>query len=125
VIAACAVALAAAACGGADGGSTTASTTTTSGARPPQEIRVLVLNGSDVDQAAATKANELRGLGYAIIGTGDAPTQQGTVVACRPGYEAETVQLANIVGGATTIVDYPDPVPAGAEQADCIVGLGA
>ena len=86
---------------------------------------MLVLNGSDVDRAAATKANELRGLGYAVIGVGDAPTQQGTVVACRSGYEDETVELAAALGRTTTIVEYPDPVPAGAEQADCIVGLGA
>jgi hypothetical protein len=112
----------AAACGG-DDGSTTVSTTSTTRVRPPQAVRVLVLNGSGVDQAAATMATVLRGVGYALVGTGNAPLQDGTVVACRAGYDGETVALARVLGDAT-IVAYPDPVPVGAEPADCIVGLG-
>jgi hypothetical protein len=99
-------------------------TTTTHGARRPQEVRVFVINGSGVNQAAATEANKLRGLGYAIAGVGNAARQQGTVVACRKGLVRESEDLAVAVGKGTTVVAFPAPEPAGVEQADCIVGLG-
>jgi hypothetical protein len=117
-----ALALATTACGD-DGGLTTSSTTTTTRVRPPAQVRVFVLNGSGVDQAAATKADELRALDYAIAGIGNAPEQPGTVVACRTGFDGETVALAAVLG-TVTIVAFPDPVPVGVEEADCIVGLG-
>jgi hypothetical protein len=102
-----------------------ASTTTQSpDVRPPQEVRVLVLNGSGVAMAAATKANELRGQGYAIAGTGNAPVQQGTQVLCREGFEAEADALATTVGEGTSIAPFPDPPPEGGDQADCIVVIG-
>ena len=122
MIGAVALALVTAACGG-DGSSTTASTTSTTSVRPPAQVRVFVLNGSGVDQAAATKASELRALDYAIAGIGNAPEQPGTVVACRPGFDGETVALAGVLG-KVTIVEFPDPEPDGVEEADCIVGLG-
>ncbi len=109
-------------------GATKGGTTTTkpSNVRPPQEVRVLVLNGSGVSQAAATKANVLRGLGYAIAGTGNAPLQTGTVVACRADFEkeAEVLAGADVVGAGTTLAAFPEPAPAGAENADCIVVVG-
>ena len=99
-------------------------TTTPSDVRPPQEVRVLVLNGSGVSQAAATKANQLRGLGYAIAGTGNAAVQQGTNVQCRSDFENEADELAKTVGAGTLVVPFPEPPPAGSENADCIVVLG-
>jgi hypothetical protein len=119
-----ALALGAVACGGGADDATTASTTsTTSGARPREEIRVFVLNGSGVAAAAATKANELRGLGY-LPSIGNAPLQAGTVVACVPGFEAEVKRLVVDVGQDAVIADFPSPPPAGAEAVDCLVGLG-
>jgi len=123
VIAALAVALASVACGDGGGSTTAGSTTSTSSVRPPAEVRLFVLNGSGVERAAATKADELRGLGYAIAGVGNAPEQPGTVVACRPGFEGETVELAAVLRTAT-IVAFPEPEPDGVADADCIVGLG-
>jgi hypothetical protein len=117
------LALGAAACGGGGGGETTVSTTTTSGARPPQEIRVFVLNGSGISGAAATKANELRALGYQPS-IGNAPEQDGTVVACVDGFEAEVKELVQVVGDNAVIGQFPVPPPAGAENVDCLVGLG-
>lgn len=84
---------------------------------------MFVLNGSGVDRAAATKAEELRTHHYAIAGIGNAPEQPGTVVACRPGFDRETVELAAVLRTAT-VVEFPDPEPDGIEDADCIVGLG-
>lgn len=120
--------------GGSGGGGPTTSVTEVTNAngtttlppnvRPPQEVRVLVLNASGVAQAANTKANELRGQGYAIAGTGNAAVQPGVVVECRPDFEDEADALATTVGAGTTVAPFPDPVPEGGDQADCIVILG-
>jgi hypothetical protein len=100
-------------------------TTTKQDVRPPQQVRVFVINGSGVDQAAATEANKLRGLGYPIAGVGNAARQQGTVVACRRGFVQESADLAVAVDTFASVVSFPDPEPAGVESADCIVGLGS
>jgi LytR cell envelope-related transcriptional attenuator len=122
-------AFALAACSSGDDGSTASgrrdATTTTRHARPPQEVRVFVINGAGIDQLAATEANKLRGLGYAIAGVGNAALQQGTVVACRKGFVQESADLALAVGKEASVVAFPEPEPAGVEEADCIVGLGS
>lgn len=106
---------------------TNGSTTSTSGAagRPSAEITVFVENASGVNQAAATLSNELRGLGYAISGTGNAAVQAGTTVACVAGFELEAQALAAAIGSGATVGAYPDPVPAGAETASCIATRGS
>jgi hypothetical protein len=98
--------------------------TTGEGGRSPDQVRVLVLNGSGLANAAGTKANELRGDGYAIAGTGNAPQQTGSTVACVSGFDKEADSLAKTAGAGFSIAPYPDPPPAGAENADCIVTLG-
>lgn len=108
---------------GSSGGVTTSTLGDTG--RPPAEVRVLVENGSGVNQAAATLANELRGNGYAISGTGNAPVQTGTTVACRSGFEKEADALAASLGSGTTVTTFPATPPAGSENADCIVIKGA
>lgn len=109
------------------GGHTNGSTTSTTGdaGRPPAEVRVLVENGSGLDQAAATLANELRGTGYAIAGTGNAAIQTGTTVACRPGFEKEADALAQSLGAGITVVAFPETPPTGSENADCLVIKGS
>ena len=109
------------------GGETTGSTTSTTGdaGRPPAEVRVLVENGSGLNQAAATLANELRGTGYAIAGTGNAAVQAGTTVACRAGFEKEADALAASLGAGVTVVAFPATPPTGSENADCLVIKGS
>jgi len=101
-------------------------TTTASGARSPQEVAVAVFNASGVSQAAATKSNDLRGLGYVIVKVGNAAAvQTGTTIACRAGYEAEAEQLAALptfVG--STLAVFPEPAPAETELANCIINVG-
>jgi len=101
-------------------------TTTTLGGRPVQEISVLVLNASGVSGAASTKANDLRVLGYAILTPGNAAITQGTTVACKSGFDKEADTLAKAVdpNGGAQVTTFPNPVPAGAENATCIVTLG-
>ena len=105
---------------------TNESTTSTTGesGRPPEQVRVLVLNGSGLANAAGTKANELRGNGYAIAGTGNAPQQTGSTVACQSGFEKEADALAKAAGAGFNVATYPNPPPSGAENADCIITLG-
>src|ERR1700730_16082368 len=61
--------------------STTAATIPGQG-RPTSQVKVFVQNASGVAGAAATKANVLRGLGYAIVGppVNASTTQTGTTV---------------------------------------------
>ena len=88
-------------------------------------ILVQVVNGSGVSQAATTKANQLRGLGYAIVQTTNAAgLQTGTTIACRTGFTVEADALAKIVAIGTTVGLFPNPAPANANNADCIVTLG-
>jgi hypothetical protein len=103
------------------------STTSTTGddGRPSEDVRVLVLNASGIANAAGTKANELRGLGYAIAGTGNSETRAGSGVACISGFEKETDALAQTLGAGYAVETYPEPPPEGAENADCIVILGS
>jgi LytR cell envelope-related transcriptional attenuator len=98
--------------------------TTGEGGRPPDQVRVLVLNASGLANAAGTKANELRGAGYAIAGTGNATQQTGSTVACVSGFDKEADTLAKTAGAGFNITTFPDPPPAGAENADCVVTLG-
>ena len=107
------------------GSNTSGATTTTAAGRTAAEVTVFVQNGSGVNQAAATLSNDLRGKGYAISGTGNAPVQTGTTVACVAGFEVEATALAAAIGGGATVATFPDPVPAGAENSNCIATRGS
>jgi len=107
---------------------TTASSSTTSTtlgpARPPQQVRVDVLNASAVPRAATMKASALAALGYRVTSTGNALPAQGTVVECREGFAAEAVALARAVGPGTLVQGFPVTPPPGSANADCVVVLG-
>jgi len=110
---------------GTTGAARGTTTTTRVAGRSPADIKVAVFNGSGVSQAATTKANQLRGLGYAIVQTTNAAgLQTGTTVACRTGFTVEADALAKIVAIGTTVGLFPNPAPANANNADCIVTLG-
>jgi hypothetical protein len=104
--------------------SSSTTTTTVNPGRPPQQVRVEVINASAVAQAAGTKAFALGALGYKIAGLADAPVRQGTAVQCKPGFEAEAATLAKNVGAGTTVEPFPNPPPTGSTNADCVVALG-
>jgi hypothetical protein len=101
--------------------STGATTTTRKGAgRPPDQVRVAVLNGSEVNGAANTKSNELKSLGYVISGTDNTATQTGTTVACREGFANEQKTLVSKLPGSKAGT-LPATMP---ENADCVVIIG-
>jgi hypothetical protein len=105
--------------------STSVTTTTVPSGRPPAQVRVLVLNASGTAGAAGAKSDALRASGYMIAGVGDATPQQGTTVACKPGFDAEATALAEAVGAGATTKPFPSPPPAGSTDADCVVTLGS
>ena len=125
-----------------DGGTTTTTaasttftsrgTTTTTKADPketgtvrtPQQVTVLVLNGSGVGGAAATVTNTLRALGYQTLPASDAPAQVGNTVYYQSGYKRECAAVATTVGGNAGVKEMPTPVPTGAERANCLAILG-
>jgi hypothetical protein len=108
---------------------TTALTSTTTGgslppARPPQQVRVDVLNGSGAARAATVKASALASTGYRIVNVGNAPVQQGSVVECVGGFASDAVVLARAVGPGTLVQGFPITAPPGSANADCVVVLG-
>lgn len=112
--------------------STSRGTTTTTKADPketgtvrtPQQVTVLVLNGSGVGGAAATVTNTLRALGYQTLSASDAPAQVGNTVYYQSGYKRECAAVATTVGGNAGVKEMPTPVPTGAERANCRAILG-
>jgi len=60
-----------------------------------QETGVFVLNGNGRSGAAATAAGKLKGFGYVVPGTGNAPRDDyaTTFIMFRPGYKAEALRL--------------------------------
>ena len=125
-----------------DGGTTTttvAATTTTSrgtttttkpnsnstgAVRTPQQVTVLVMNGSGVVGAAATLTSTFRSLGYQTLTAADAPAQTGNVVYYQAGYKRECATVSTTVGGNPAVKEVPTPVPAGAERANCVAIIG-
>ena len=71
---------------------------------PPGSIRVTVLNGTGVARRAATAADELRGVGFRVAGTGNADNADyaKTIVQYAPGDEAAAATLAASLHNATT-----------------------
>lgn len=113
--------------GGSETGtaSTTGGTTTTVPVRPPQQVRVEVLNASGVEGAASTKAFQLGGLGYVIAGVGNADFRTGTIVQCRVGFEREAAALAKDVGAGTAVRRLPPSASIDLTKVDCRVTLGS
>ena len=89
---------------GATGGTTTAPATTaptTTAERPPEappardQIRLAVLNATDVQGAAGRAADEAESLGYTGVTAGNAPTASDPdTVYYRPGQEAAAQRVA-------------------------------
>jgi hypothetical protein len=104
--------------------STTTTTGTTGTTGATKTATVTVLNGSGVTGAATTHANALRGLGYAIKATTNAPTTQtGTTVVCKTGDQTVADAIAKSIGPTVTATVTPT-MPATAAGADCVVTVG-
>ncbi|MGH9025571.1 MAG: LytR C-terminal domain-containing protein [Acidimicrobiia bacterium] len=95
------------------------------GAPAPADVSVVVLNASGIAGAAQMQSDALTAAGYNALLPADAPgLQDGVTVACKPNFEPATQPLIDAIGQGATAAAFPDPVPLGAENADCIVLLG-
>jgi hypothetical protein len=104
--------------------STTSSTTsTTVPVRPPEEVRVVVLNSVGLAGAAGRKTQELADAGYQTQQAGDFdPEQDPSRIWYRDGFSAEANALLTFLPGAL-IESIPDPDLQ--EGADVVLVLGA
>ncbi|MDQ1712363.1 MAG: hypothetical protein QOE45_1813 [Frankiaceae bacterium] len=71
---------------------------------PARDIRLTVLNGTGIARRAAKAADELRGVGFRVAGTGnaDGATYDRTVARYSPGNEAAAATVAASLHGAKT-----------------------
>ncbi|MGH8991941.1 MAG: LytR C-terminal domain-containing protein [Acidimicrobiia bacterium] len=97
-------------------------TVTTAGARPPAEVRVLVLNASGRRGVAREMSGRLGVAGYRTLEPGDAPLRKDTTVGCRAGFEREATALVSALGVPATTADPGALLPA---EADCVVVIGS
>jgi hypothetical protein len=112
---------------GSNGSPVTSETTPTTaeGQRSPSEVPVVVLNAGQPTGSALNKTNALRLAGYNMQAPGNDPVaREGVAVQCTEEFEAEAAALALAVQENATVEAYPAEVPAGAENAECIVLLG-
>ena len=76
-----------------------------SGARPPAEVKVLVVNASGVQGAAGARQRTLTAAGYTSVVTGTAPRQAtATSVQHIEGYEPEAQAVAAALSLSPTVV---------------------
>jgi hypothetical protein len=119
---------------GPDGTTATtgATTTTASEARAPEEVTVLVANGSGIPGAAGLFGDTLEAQGYIIAEPDNTPTPVSTSsVYYIPGFEAEARALASTAGldvdAEGVVAEVPEPVPtldASMGAANLLVILG-
>jgi hypothetical protein len=106
-------------------GSTSTSTTraaTTIPVRPPDQVRVVVLNSIGLAGAAGRKTQELADAGYQTQQAGDLePEQEPSRVWYRDGFSAEASALVEFLPGA---VVEPIPDPELEPGADVVLVLG-
>ena len=116
---------------GADGStSTTLPTTsttggTTPGTNPPNEVRVLVANGTDIPGAASQIQSQLVALGYNALSPQNGPASPESWVYYEPGYEADARAIADSLGVAQTqVAPMPEPPPMDTLEANVLVLIG-
>jgi len=79
---------------------------------PPTSIRLTVLNGTGITGRAAKGADDLRGVGFRVGGTGnaDAANYEKTVVKYHAGQEASAATVAaSLHGVRTEVTNDPNP----------------
>lgn len=108
-----------------DGATTTTTaptTTTTVPVRPPEEVRVVVLNSVGIAGAAGRLTEQVEEAGYQTLPAGDySPQLDPSRIWYRPSFSAEANQLLVLVPSANV---EPLPEPDLQEGADVIIILG-
>jgi len=109
------------------GGQVSSTSTTQGGPAPhaPAQVTVKAYNASDVQNAARSVTDKLKGEGYNTLEPANyGSTRKGTAVQCRPGYEGDAKALAFSLGNGAAVEPFPSGPPAGSESANCIVVVG-
>jgi hypothetical protein len=112
--------------------SSVAHTTTTSSTplRAPQDIKVLVANGTSTNGLASTVKSKLQGEGYqTLTSTNSSEQVTATILYYRPGYQNEAAALAEFLTLSPTAVQAmpaqaPVSNPAAVDGANIIVVAG-
>jgi hypothetical protein len=104
----------------------TTGTTAAAAARPPSEITVRVLNGTDVGGAAKRMSDILADDNYKTVKPDDAGTKSdATQILFAAGYEKEAQELAQAIASPPNgIVALADPPQFPTEGAQLVVVLG-
>jgi hypothetical protein len=119
--------------GGTDAGTVTSTTLAGSGTtRPPEQVTVLVANGSGTSGAAGTVSDKLKAVNFNTLEPANATATTTSKVYYRPGYDQDAQEVARVVGATADLV-LPVPDPTGvadnavdrATQANVIVILGS
>ncbi len=102
-------------------------TTTTVALRAPQDIKVLVANGTSTPGLAGTVSNTLHAKGYDTLASTNATTKPAaSIVHFQPGYGADAASLAaklSLPAGAVQAMPSPPPVSS-LNSADILVVAG-
>jgi hypothetical protein len=108
------------------GTDTTVATPVTGTTHPPNEVKLLVLNGAGVVGAAGRATDTLSAAGFAPLEPADAPARvEATAVYATAGYEADAAAVAAALGAPpTSVAAVPDPPPADLQGANVLVVLG-
>lgn len=97
--------------------------------RPPEEVRVMVLNGADPEEPlAGALTEELRIGGYQTVAPDNTDPRSGTIVLCKEEFAAEAPPLAEFVGDLAVVEPFPETPPSNAENVgayDCLVVIGS
>jgi hypothetical protein len=108
-------------------GATGAVTSTTAALRNPQDIKVLVANGTDTRGAASSFSDRLHKAGYDTLASTNASTPAASsTVFYAPGLDREATVVANLLGLQPSAVQpLPQQAPvAQLHDADLLVVVG-
>lgn len=96
-------------------------------ANPPEDVKVLVANGTSVNGAAGAASDALAARGYTMLSPTNADTQEQTFIYYEEGFQADAALIAQILSAPpTSVVPLPATDPAGVDRrgANVLVVLG-
>jgi hypothetical protein len=91
--------------------------------RPPNKIRVFVLNGSGHAGALAPARDTLTNFGYVFAGSRQVTIHATTEVTCKTQFNYDREPLARAIDPTAVITAYPRPALDRINHADCIITL--
>lgn len=108
--------------------SSSTTTSVPSDTRPPDQVTVIVLNGSEQVGIADDNTVALQAAGYVTLDPANANENlEATTVFAAPEFEADASGIAGVLGVPDAVVEIKpeEPLAEGAERANVVVVLGA